>query len=566
MKFGKYEKGIIIGGVIVAIILLILFTTDGIKNIGNKNNNLKLAEQIETEIESRANAPVLSAGMIPVKMIGDNVVITTKDDSSWYNYDEDVEKPAYIMLNDGVYQSELVENMLGKKLAQENIGQVVTPEEQGSIYIWMPRWAKKGTEIKYIPAETQPGDGWVVYYESNVFAYYQEGENVPDLSLEGIWIEKDPLTDSNAVSIKVNNMLGENNSYGFIANTIGTGDNYISDTFAEWCRRKNTNIDVSNFSNYNRTALKVIDSDKYEPLKAKIAYNNATTKIEISVTYTKNGIKKIIDNEGNEFETINKNGIITATITPTNSNTHYFTIIDNKDNKKGLNVSTVLPIYVTLYSDGTLGFNSTNEKISGKTVTANYGDISGKRYLSWTEVPWYSRRTSVKSVNIASKISPTSTNFWFHECTNLTRIDNIENIDTVATTTMHCMFYKCSSLKSIDLSSFNTSNVNTMSGMFQECTGLTSVNLSSFDTSRVNRMFQMFYGCSSLTNLNLRSFDTRKATDMKMMFYNCTNLKTIYVSSNWITSQADVTSMFTRCRYKLCNSKVVKKKHFILDV
>ena len=40
---------------------------------------------------------------------------------------------------------------------------------------------------------------------------------------------------------------------------------------------------------------------------------------------------------------------------------------------------------------------------------------------------------------------------------------------------MSCMFFKCSSLTSLILSNFNTSNVKDMSGMFGDCSSLTSL-------------------------------------------------------------------------------------------
>ena len=43
---------------------------------------------------------------------------------------------------------------------------------------------------------------------------------------------------------------------------------------------------------------------------------------------------------------------------------------------------------------------------------------------------------------------------------------------------MGWMFCDCSSLKSIDLSSFNTNNVTDMSHMFDGCSNLKSINLS----------------------------------------------------------------------------------------
>ena len=66
------------------------------------------------------------------------------------------------------------------------------------------------------------------------------------------------------------------------------------------------------------------------------------------------------------------------------------------------------------------------------------------------------------------------------------------------------MFYKCSSLKSADLSSFNTTNVNNMESMFNGCSSLESLDLSSFNTTNVNNMDYMFYGCSSLKKENVK--------------------------------------------------------------
>ena len=73
----------------------------------------------------------------------------------------------------------------------------------------------------------------------------------------------------------------------------------------------------------------------------------------------------------------------------------------------------------------------------------------------------------------------------------------------ILTNTMN-MFYECSSLKSIDLSSFNTTNVKDMSCMFGECSSLESIDLSSFNTTNVNNMYEMFRECSSLKRENIR--------------------------------------------------------------
>ena len=61
---------------------------------------------------------------------------------------------------------------------------------------------------------------------------------------------------------------------------------------------------------------------------------------------------------------------------------------------------------------------------------------------------------------------------------------------------MFGMFYGCSSLKELNLSSFNTSNVTDMAQMFNGCSSLIELNLSTFNTSRVIYKDKMFDGCS----------------------------------------------------------------------
>ena len=98
------------------------------------------------------------------------------------------------------------------------------------------------------------------------------------------------------------------------------------------------------------------------------------------------------------------------------------------------------------------------------------------------------------------------------------------------------MFKSCSSLTSLDLSSFNTLNVKNFESMFSGCTSLEIITFGDyFDTSNAFGMFGMFAGCASLTSLDLSGFDTSKVADMSWMFNGCTNLVTVYASELWNT-------------------------------
>ena len=47
------------------------------------------------------------------------------------------------------------------------------------------------------------------------------------------------------------------------------------------------------------------------------------------------------------------------------------------------------------------------------------------------------------------------------------------------------MFFRCFSLKKLNLSNFNTNNVTDMSGMFSGCSSLEELKFSNFNTNNV---------------------------------------------------------------------------------
>ena len=105
------------------------------------------------------------------------------------------------------------------------------------------------------------------------------------------------------------------------------------------------------------------------------------------------------------------------------------------------------------------------------------------------------------------------------------------------------MFYNCSSLKLIDLSSFNTTNVKNMSHMFQGCCFLQSIDLSSFNTTNVKNMSYMFETCPLLQSIDLVSFNATNIKNMLDMFSQCSSLQSINLSSFNTTNVEDMNGM-----------------------
>ena len=191
-----------------------------------------------------------------------------------------------------------------------------------------------------------------------------------------------------------------------------------------------------------------------------------------------------------------------------------------KNGKVGIYTPPLDPtdIYVALYGDGTLVFSSKKEKL---TEGEQYDNIRGIKYSSSKLPPWYGSRTQITKVKFIDAIAPEYTSYWFYLCSNLEKIENIENLDTNNVTTMQDMFSNCEVLTDLDLKNFNTGKVTSMYEMFKKCKGLVSLDLTSFDTENVTDMKHMFQECSSLTNLNLSSFNTEKVGSMCGMFERC---------------------------------------------
>ena len=138
-------------------------------------------------------------------------------------------------------------------------------------------------------------------------------------------------------------------------------------------------------------------------------------------------------------------------------------------------------------------------------------------------------------------------------CTNYSSIKNIvfdESFKTYAPTSLSEFFKGCETLETISgLEYLNTAKVTNMSFMFYGCSALTSLDLTSFNTANVTDMSYMFYGCSALKSLDLTNFNTAKVKFMDNMFNGCSALTTIYASDKFVTDNVSYGSdMFTGCK------------------
>lgn len=162
--------------------------------------------------------------------------------------------------------------------------------------------------------------------------------------------------------------------------------------------------------------------------------------------------------------------------------------------------------------------------------------------------------------------------FWWFEA--LTTIEHLDYLNTSEVDDMRSMFSSCTSLETLDLSSFNTekvtnmvtmfenskhlrslklpkgfigSSVTNLNAMFRGCESLTELDLSGSNSENVKAMEEMFYGCKALSKLDLTSFKTGQVTTMENMFCDCSTLETLDVSSFNTENVTTMLGMFNNC-------------------
>ncbi|MBP5364687.1 MAG: BspA family leucine-rich repeat surface protein, partial [Bacteroidales bacterium] len=175
------------------------------------------------------------------------------------------------------------------------------------------------------------------------------------------------------------------------------------------------------------------------------------------------------------------------------------------------------------------------------------------------EPTWYDDRAEFTKVVFDESFKnarPTTCYWWFYGFTNLTTITGIQYLNTSEVEDMTYMFSYCTSLSTLDLSTFDTENVTSFDRMFFSCSSLSALDLSKFNTAKVTNMYSMFCECANLTKLDLSSFNTANVEDMRYLFYKCSNLKTIYVSDKWETDKVTISKdMFYGCTAPLAGGQ-----------
>ncbi len=117
----------------------------------------------------------------------------------------------------------------------------------------------------------------------------------------------------------------------------------------------------------------------------------------------------------------------------------------------------------------------------------------------------------------------------FREFTKLTKISNLNLLDISKVTTMTSMFSSCTSLISLDISSFYIIKVLCMHSMFSHCISLTNLNLSNATFTSVTSYSEMFYYITNGINITVKDSDAQTFINSRLTDAGKTGNVTIYV-------------------------------------
>ena len=158
----------------------------------------------------------------------------------------------------------------------------------------------------------------------------------------------------------------------------------------------------------------------------------------------------------------------------------------------------------------------------------------------------FQQKRTIKSIDLSGldTSNVTDMGYMFQETSALTNV-NLNGLDTSNVTDMEYMFERASALTNVNLNGLNTSNVTSMNRIFAYMDSLETLDVSHFDTSKVTDMTAMFQGLSKIKKLDLRNFNTSKVNIMRLMFNNCTSLTDLNVTSFDTSNVNSMSNMFS---------------------
>ena len=299
----------------------------------------------------------------------------------------------------------------------------------------------------------------------------------------------------------------------------------VTDMEGAFCECGVTSLDLSNWNASNITSMSWAFSSCYNLTTLNLSnWNTNNIDITAAFDYSENLSNIYMNNCDKDFI----NNIIDVIIARSEDSygTMYINILD------GVNVETAKNKYWNIIDTNYNYFEVTINDTNNATLNlVQYIDNSNNTEAlcetDWGDGTIDSTNTShtyttTGTYIIKTKLQPNNSST---SNTN-TLITNCYNIN-INRDTLNSFFRNCTSLTSLDLSNYDSSEIINLSYMFSGCISLTSLDLSNWDTSNVKNIDYLFHNCSSLESVNLENWNIEEVESIDSIFDGCTSLKNI---------------------------------------
>lgn len=177
--------------------------------------------------------------------------------------------------------------------------------------------------------------------------------------------------------------------------------------------------------------------------------------------------------------------------------------------------------------------------------TSGVGIIDDRAFKSFVQI---CGATNIKTITFSNQVSPPAdASHLFGDLSQMTHINNAENLNMSSVNSTYKMFMNCSSLVSINVSNWDTRNIQDFSYMFSGCQSLTALDVSRWNTANARKMDFLFSECHNVEVLDVGNWQTGNVTTLLRTFNECKKVTTLDVG-NWDVGKAiNICAVFATC-------------------
>ena len=183
-----------------------------------------------------------------------------------------------------------------------------------------------------------------------------------------------------------------------------------------------------------------------------------------------------------------------------------------------------------LTNDGVLHIE-TGELGSTTAISQSETDPTDRKTVS----NWSIYTSMINTINFEGPVSlPVDASSMFSGLFLLSKVTNLDRLDTSKTTKFDNMWSYNNNLTELDASSFDMSNATSIKEIFQNDINLKSLNIANWDVSHVENFEGAFKNLYMLTNLDIHQWNVSAATNFRDLFYD--SMLTTLDLSKWQTN------------------------------